>query len=142
VLIRIGLLEKIFHNPIPIISMSVIVEVYHVAEVKCPKGEKWIHANERLYTATLITAKAVIPAKAGIQTPSLRRQGTIILETWIPPYQVRGRLSQARNDKANKTYVVMYNYFVKGGTNESKKITVISGKHLFSPCVRIAIFYC
>jgi len=31
-----------------------------------------------LYTAILITAKAVIPAKAGIQTPSLRRQGTII----------------------------------------------------------------
>ena len=41
--------------------------------------------------------------------PSLRRQGTIILETWIPPYQVRGRLSQARNDKPYKTYVVMYN---------------------------------
>jgi len=27
---------------------------------------------------------------------------------WIPPYQVRGRLSQARNDKPYKTYVVMY----------------------------------
>jgi hypothetical protein len=62
-----------------------------------------------LYTATLITAKAVIPAKAGIQTPSLQRQGTIILETWIPPYQVRGRLGHARNDKPYKTYVVMYN---------------------------------
>ena len=28
---------------------------------------------------------------------------------WIPPDQVRGRLSQARNDKLEKTYVVMYN---------------------------------
>jgi hypothetical protein len=27
---------------------------------------------------------------------------------WIPPYQVRGRLSQTRNDKLYKTYVVMY----------------------------------
>ena len=27
---------------------------------------------------------------------------------WIPPYQVRGRLSQARNDKLHKIYVVMY----------------------------------
>jgi len=27
---------------------------------------------------------------------------------WIPPYQVRGRLSQARNDRPHKTYVVMY----------------------------------
>jgi formylglycine-generating enzyme required for sulfatase activity len=27
---------------------------------------------------------------------------------WIPPYQVRDRLSQARNDKLPKTYVVMY----------------------------------
>jgi hypothetical protein len=26
------------------------------------------------------------------------------------PYQVRGRLSQARNDKPYKTYVVMYKY--------------------------------
>jgi hypothetical protein len=32
--------------------------------------------------------KFVIPAKAGIQAG----------EHWIPPYQVRGRLSQARND--------------------------------------------
>ena len=39
---------------------------------------------KKLYTATLIKAKAVIPAKAGIQTPSLRRQGTIILETGFP----------------------------------------------------------
>ena len=27
---------------------------------------------------------------------------------WIPPYQARGRLSQARNDKLDKTYVVMH----------------------------------
>jgi len=27
---------------------------------------------------------------------------------WIPPYQVRGRLSQARNDKLHRTYVVTY----------------------------------
>jgi hypothetical protein len=29
-------------------------------------------------------------------------------ETWIPPYQVRGRLGQALNDRMHKTYVVMY----------------------------------
>ena len=39
-----------------------------------------------LYTATLITTKDVIPA----------------------PYQARGRLSQARDDKLDKIYVVMY----------------------------------
>jgi hypothetical protein len=39
-----------------------------------------------LYTATLNTTKDVIPA----------------------PYQVRGRLSQARNDKPDKIYVVTY----------------------------------
>jgi hypothetical protein len=48
------------------------------------------------YTATLTTANGVIPAKAGIQ------------ET-IPPYQVRGRLNQARNNKLFKTYIVKYN---------------------------------
>ena len=42
-----------------------------------------------LCVATLITTKAVIPAKAGNQ----------YLTYWIPPYQARGRLSQARNDK-------------------------------------------
>jgi len=30
---------------------------------------------------------------------------------WIPPYQVRGRLSQARNDKLDKTYVVTCKLF-------------------------------
>jgi hypothetical protein len=47
----------------------------------------WAGLFQYLYTATLIIAKAVIPA----------------------PYQVRGRLSRARNDKPYKTYVVMYN---------------------------------
>jgi hypothetical protein len=37
-----------------------------------------------LYTETLITAKTVIPAKAGIQTSSLRKQGTSILRTGFP----------------------------------------------------------
>jgi len=40
--------------------------------------------SDELYAATLIMAMTVIPA----------------------PYQVRGRLSQARNDKLYKTYVV------------------------------------
>jgi hypothetical protein len=44
--------------------------------------------------------RAVIPAKAGIQTPSLRKQGSILL--WIPPCQARGRLNQVRNDKICK----------------------------------------
>ncbi len=37
-----------------------------------------------LYTATLITAKSVIPAKAGIQASSLRRQGTSFYYTGFP----------------------------------------------------------
>jgi hypothetical protein len=47
----------------------------------------------------------VISVEAGIQTPSLRKQGTKGIDfcfhrkPWIPPYQVRGRLSQARNDR-------------------------------------------
>jgi hypothetical protein len=28
-------------------------------------------------------------------------------KNWIPPYQVRGKLSQARNDKIDRTYVVI-----------------------------------
>jgi len=40
----------------------------------------------------------VVPAKAGNQS----------LKNRIPPYQVRGRLGQARNDKLDKIYVVMY----------------------------------
>ena len=59
-----------------------------------------------LCVATLITTKAVIPAKAGIQRPCESRNQ--YLTYWIPPYQVRGRLSQARNDKWHKTYVVIY----------------------------------
>ena len=39
-----------------------------------------------------------IPEKAGIEKFKDR----------IPPYQVRGRLGQARNDKKEKTYVVVY----------------------------------
>jgi hypothetical protein len=44
----------------------------------------------------------VVPAKAGNQVKT---------KYWIPPDQVRGRLSQARNDRKEKTYVVIYNYF-------------------------------
>jgi len=39
-----------------------------------------------------------VPAKAGNQ----------YLKIWIPPYQVRGKLSPARNDKLCKTFVVAY----------------------------------
>jgi hypothetical protein len=28
---------------------------------------------------------------------------------WIPPYQVRDRLSQARNDRLDRTYAIAYN---------------------------------
>jgi hypothetical protein len=51
-----------------------------------------------LYTETLITAKSVIPAKAGIQTTFLRRQESIIQKSGFPrikygaaPYPVRGK---------------------------------------------------
>ena len=70
-----------------------------------------------LYTATLITAKAVIPApyqvRGKLQQESRRRpcEGREpYFRNWIPPYQVRGRLSQARNDKPYKTYIVMYSF--------------------------------
>ena len=49
----------------------------------------------------------VVPAKAG----------NYHLEAWIPPYQVRGRLSRARNDKPHKTYVIM--------CRDSKGVTLI-----------------
>ena len=29
---------------------------------------------------------------------------------WIPPYQVRGRPSQARNDNPHRTYIVTYDF--------------------------------
>jgi hypothetical protein len=47
-----------------------------------------------LYTATLITTKDVSERQSYRLIPA--------------PYQVRGRLSQARNDKLDKIYVVMY----------------------------------
>jgi hypothetical protein len=68
-----------------------------------------------LYVATLITTKAVIPAPISIGINSSRnpdvvpaKAGNQYLTYWIPPYQARGRLSQARNDKWHKTYVVIY----------------------------------
>jgi hypothetical protein len=39
-----------------------------------------------------------VPAKAGNH----------YFRNWIPPYQVRGRLNHARNDRAYKIYVVIY----------------------------------
>ena len=42
----------------------------------------------------------VVPAEAGNQ----------YLKYWIPPYQVRGRLSQARNDKTNNIYLDMIKF--------------------------------
>ena len=47
-----------------------------------------------LYTATLITTKDVSERQSYRLIPA--------------PYQVRGRLSQARNDKPDKIYVVTY----------------------------------
>jgi hypothetical protein len=39
--------------------------------------------------------KAVTPAKAGVQTPSLRKQGTI-LKTWIPAFAGMTKMSFRR----------------------------------------------
>jgi hypothetical protein len=67
----------------------------------------------------LIITKHVIPAKAGIQIypPDQvqdrvcetcpcenKEEGTSIKKNWIPPHQVQGRLSQARNDKQVKVF--------------------------------------
>jgi len=46
----------------------------------------------------------VVPAKVGNQC----------FAYWVPPYQVRGRLSQARNDKLCKIYVGMYKREILG----------------------------
>ena len=45
------------------------------------------------------------------------KAGNYHLGAWIPPYQVRGRLSRARNDKPHKTYVIM--------CRDSKGVTLI-----------------
>jgi len=50
-----------------------------------------------------------VPVKTGNQNKKgldarLRTSGMTEQRNWIPPYQVRGRLSQARNDKLYKTY--------------------------------------
>ena len=55
----------------------------------------------------------VVPVKTGNQNKTeldarLEISGMTEQWHWIPPYQVRGRLSQARNDKLDRIYVVMY----------------------------------
>jgi Tfp pilus assembly protein PilX len=59
----------------------------------------------------------VVPAKAG-------NQG---LAYWIPPYQVRGRLSQARNDKPVNICAVMYkkNFALKNQSGAALVIALI-----------------
>ena len=53
----------------------------------------------------------LVPTKVGSGNPDVvpGKAGNYHLGAWIPPYQVRGRLSQARNDRLRQTYVVMYN---------------------------------
>jgi hypothetical protein len=52
----------------------------------------------------------LVPAKAGSGNPGVvpAKAGNQGLAYWIPPYQVRGRLSQARNDKLHNTYMAIY----------------------------------
>jgi hypothetical protein len=54
--------------------------------------------NIRLCRATLIESKAVIPAKAGIQASSLRKQGTSIFRTGFP--RIRYPVSSTGQAKA------------------------------------------
>jgi len=56
-----------------------------------------------IYTASLIASRI------GHSFPDLHRDKLQqeSKKNWIPPYQVRGRLSQARNDKLLRTDVVM-----------------------------------
>ncbi len=56
------------------------------------------------YIASLTSTEHVIPAPISIGINSSGNPE----KHWIPPYQVRGRFSQARNDKLHKIYVVMY----------------------------------
>ena len=48
-------------------------------------------------------------------------------ETWIPPYQVRGRLGQARNDRLHKTYVVKYNQVFRKFLNIIISVLAVHG---------------
>jgi hypothetical protein len=48
----------------------------------------------------------LIPAPIFIRINSRGNPG----KYWIPPYQVRGKLSQARNDKQANIHVVMYHH--------------------------------
>jgi hypothetical protein len=50
-------------------------------------------------TLLYINSEAVIPAPISI---GINSSGNPPQKHWIPPYQVRGRLSQARNDKESK----------------------------------------
>jgi len=52
----------------------------------------------------------LVPAEAGSGNPGVvpAKAGNQGLAYWIPPYQVRGRLSQARNDKPVNICFVMY----------------------------------
>jgi len=60
---------------------------------------EWKRTNCKMITLNKISAKA------GIQE-----------NTGFPPYQVRGRLSQARNDKPAEIYIVMYNFVLSSTT--------------------------
>jgi general secretion pathway protein I len=57
--------------------------------------------DETLPNASFITIEYVIPAKAGIQTPSLRKQGTRKRKI-DSPVSSTGQACRARNDKAQK----------------------------------------
>jgi len=59
----------------------------------------------------------VVPAKAGNQC----------LADWIPPYQVRGRLNQARNDKPVNICAVMYkkNFVLKNQSGAALVIALV-----------------
>jgi hypothetical protein len=62
----------------------------------------WLSMIDGLVKSLLI----VIPAPIFIGINSSRNPK----KHWIPPYQVRGRLSQVRNEKIDRTYVVKHKF--------------------------------
>jgi hypothetical protein len=63
--------------------------------------------KKRLKIRMVVTARGVIPAPKFIGKTSSKNPR----KHWIPPYQVRGRLNQARNDGQEETSVVVDNRY-------------------------------
>ena len=62
-------------------------------------------------------------------------------EYWIPPYQVRGKLNQARNDKNEKTNTNALNKMTSPPTHPSplEGEGWVGGTRIYCVCISIAV---